>query len=101
MNELDYLSYVIKEVLRIDGPAVESLPYKSLADIEICGVPIPKDKLIFMNTISRSYNTDEWHEPLNFIPERFDPTSEYYTRPKDGKPRDSLSYSPFSLGARS
>ena len=42
ISDCDYLGYVVKEALRIDPPAVESICYKSLQDIEICGIPIPK-----------------------------------------------------------
>ena len=38
----DYLNYVIKETLRLDGPAVYSVLYYAKDEVEICGVPISK-----------------------------------------------------------
>ena len=42
---------------------------------------------------------DQWIEPDNFIPERFDPNSPYYLAP-DGTRRNPYSFSPFLGGAR-
>ena len=36
----DYLNYVVKETLRLDGPAVISDLYYTKDEVEICGVPI-------------------------------------------------------------
>ena len=47
------------------------------------------------------FTPQEWHDPLRFLPERFDPESEYFTNPKTGKARDSYAYIPFSIGVRS
>lgn len=44
-------------------------------------------------------NPDEFHRPYDFIPERFDPTSEYYLTPK-GKKRHPGSVSSFLGGKR-
>ena len=102
INSWDYLSYVIKEALRIDPPAVETVPYKALQDVKICGIPIPKDSIIAFNQLARHYNPEEWSDPHKFIPERFDPTSPLFNKPKgDSKSRDSISFSPFSFGMRS
>jgi cytochrome P450 len=44
-------------------------------------------------------NPDEWQEPENFIPERFDPESPYYLTPK-GTKRHPMSFGPFLGGRR-
>lgn len=41
-----------------------------------------------------------WHEPLKFIPERFDLQSPYYKTPS-GESRSELSFMPFFSGIRS
>lgn len=41
----------------------------------------------------------EWIEPDRYNPDRFDPESEYYSRP-DGKPRNPFSFCPFYGGKR-
>ena len=52
-----------------------------------------------VNMISLHHNSKEWHRPLEFIPERFDPESPYFVRP-DGKQRSPYSYIPFMAGGR-
>ena len=41
-NECEYLSFVLKESLRFDTPALESITYQAMQDCELVGVKIPK-----------------------------------------------------------
>ena len=101
IQEFQYLYYVTKEGLRIDPPGSDALPYEVIKDVNICGVPIKKGSIINVNLLTQHYNEEEWHEPLKFIPERFDPESEYFFKPgKEQKPRDPLAWVPFSFGLR-
>ena len=45
------------------------------------------------------HNSDEWQRPTEFIPERFDPNSEFYLTPH-GKKRKATSWAPFHGGPR-
>lgn len=45
------------------------------------------------------HNPDEWQKADEYIPERFDPRDAMYLRP-DGKPRNPMSFIPFSGGKR-
>mmetsp|Transcript_32639 Transcript_32639/g.31857 ORF Transcript_32639/g.31857 Transcript_32639/m.31857 type:complete len:109 (+) Transcript_32639:609-935(+) len=45
------------------------------------------------------HNPDEWIEPAKYIPERFDPESEYFLTPL-GKKRHPMSFGPFLGGKR-
>lgn len=54
-----YLEYVIKESLRHDPPTIDSVSYKTYADVEICGVSIPKDMLIFID-IGKTLMTNDF-----------------------------------------
>ncbi|CAI2366752.1 unnamed protein product [Moneuplotes crassus] len=96
----EYAEYVIKELLRLDVPTVETVSYKSLEDVEICGVPIKKGNLFTLGVAGFHLDKKHWHEPMKFIPERFDPESEYFNSPTTGKARDPLSFVPFSTGLR-
>ncbi|CAI2366280.1 unnamed protein product [Moneuplotes crassus] len=96
----EYAEYVIKELLRLDVPTVETVSYKSLEDIEICGVPIKKGNFFTLGVAGFHLDKKHWHEPMKFIPERFDPESEYFNSPTTGKARDPLSFVPFSTGLR-
>jgi cytochrome P450 len=42
---------------------------------------------------------DEWITPEKFIPDRFDPSSEYFKKP-NGQKRHPMSFSPFLGGKR-
>ena len=55
-----------------------------------------------INLIIPHHNPNEWHNPTEFIPERFDPESEYFLRPNSDKKeaRSPNSYIPFSFGIR-
>ena len=101
-NNWDYLNYVTKEALRLDPPATNSLKYHVKSDIEICGIPISKGSTIWNQILLPHLNPEEWKDPFEFIPERFDPESEYYFKPntKKKEARDPKSYLPFSYGIR-
>lgn len=58
--------------------------YLTYEDVEVCGVIIPKDTILYLNLAAPHYNPAQWHDPKSFIPERFDPTSEYFTKPGTG-----------------
>ena len=89
----------MKEALRMDGPAVNSIFYGTKEEVTICGITIPKDALMSISLAGLHYNKKEWQKPLEFIPERFDPDSKYFKTP-EGQSRDPLSFVPFSYGAR-
>lgn len=63
------------------------------------GFVIPPGTIINYNQEGLHFNTDQWKEPESFIPERFDPESEWYSRPDCGK-RSPLAFLPFSFGPR-
>ena len=97
----DYLNYVMKEVFRIDGPAIGGLNYYAKEDITLCGIPFNKGFILYPSVIYPHYNPKEWHDPKSFIPERFDPESKYFFKPNsDNQPRHPKSFIPFGFGAR-
>ena len=56
--------------------------------------------MICINTIIPHHNNEEWHNPTEFIPERFDPESKYFFKPGTKESRDPKSYVPFTFGIR-
>eukprot|EP00343_Euplotes_focardii_P002195 CAMPEP_0205806332 /NCGR_PEP_ID=MMETSP0205-20121125/9858_1 /ASSEMBLY_ACC=CAM_ASM_000278 /TAXON_ID=36767 /ORGANISM="Euplotes focardii, Strain TN1" /LENGTH=138 /DNA_ID=CAMNT_0053079049 /DNA_START=1035 /DNA_END=1447 /DNA_ORIENTATION=- len=87
--------------MRLDHTAPETVSYKTIEDVIICGVPIKKNNLISIGLFGMHYDEKHWIKPLEFIPERFDPESKYFKSPTTGKARDHLSFIPFSVGMRS
>lgn len=101
LNDLDYLTYVIKEALRYDPPANQSLYYKAYEDVTICGVKIPKGTDVRKDILTVHLNGEQYKDPLKFIPERFDPESEFFSLPgENDKARRPYSHIPFSFGER-
>jgi cytochrome P450 len=101
VSNMNYLNYVVKEACRLDPPTSDSLGYTPSEDIEICGVPIKKGQFMRISTYAMNHSLNDYIEPLEFIPERFDPESKYYEAPgrKDGK-RSPYSWVPFAHGMR-
>lgn len=99
--EMEYLNCVVKEALRVDGPATQSLYYHTLEDVTICGVKIPKGTTMVYGLTPSNHSHDEWIEPRKFIPERFNPNSEYFNNPNSDKARSPYAFAPFSHGFRS
>ena len=99
--ECDYLNFVMKEVLRIDTPVMQSSLYEVFESTEICGVKLDKGQLVGIDIVFCHYNPDQYHRPTEFLPERFDPENELFFRPGGGKQaRHPKSFIPFTFGAR-
>ena len=100
INKWEYFNYVMNESLRIDPPAPIGLYYEVKQAITICDIPISKGSNICVNCYFPHYNKNEWDSPKIFIPERFDPESDYFFKPNSQEVRDPMSYLPFSSGSR-
>lgn len=101
IEEIDYLGHVIKEALRYDSPTVDTLNYEAKEDITVCDVPIQKGQYIKLNLFSSNHSVLEHQKPFDFIPERFDPESKFFTKPGPGNKSPSpFAHIPFSHGQR-
>lgn len=89
----DYLFYAWKEAFRMDPAAVTSMTYMALDNINICDVPIQKGEQLIINILYTHHNPEIYKEPLEFVPDRFDPNSELFTK-------TIKSWLPFSFGMR-
>ena len=67
--------------------------------IEICGKTIRSDNTVQIYINYLHHNPNEWQLPDEFIPDRFDPYSQYYLTP-NGKKRHPMSFGPFLGGKR-
>ncbi|OBZ84645.1 Phylloquinone omega-hydroxylase CYP4F2 [Choanephora cucurbitarum] len=92
-KDMPYLNMVIKENLRLSGPADRFLDRVVAEDIVLGGELIPKGTLITVDVASIHYNPEYWHDPEVFIPERFEPNGEF-------DQHAGVAWLPFSNGAR-
>ena len=63
-------------------------------------MPIDKGQVVTISTYYPHYNPDYFEKPFEYIPERFDPQSEYFFKPGTKEPRDPKCYVPFGVGLR-
>jgi len=101
IQNLDYLTAVIKEALRMDSPTFESFTYMNYEDITLCDIPIPKGTQFKIDIATAHYYENMWLKPGEFRPERFDMDSDFYKEQKEKCP-DNSNYSrrAFSQGKR-
>ncbi|KAL5714895.1 hypothetical protein ACHQM5_016797 [Ranunculus cassubicifolius] len=78
IKQMDYLKCVIKENLRLHGPAPFLLPRVSAVSNTIDGYYVPAKTKVLVNTWAISRDPEMWDRPDEFIPERFmDKTMDY------------------------
>ena len=99
LDEMEFLSCFVKEVLRHDPPSARSLGYIAKSTFMLGDIQVPKGQVLTINIYSSHYNKYQWIEPEKFLPERFDPNSEYFKTP-DGKARSPIAWCPFTFGVR-
>ncbi|RDX61345.1 Flavonoid 3'-monooxygenase, partial [Mucuna pruriens] len=68
---LPYLQAVVKETLRLHPPTPLSLPRVAEESCEIFNYHIPKGATLLVNVWAIGRDPKEWHDPLEFKPERF------------------------------
>ncbi|RDD39455.1 Cytochrome P450 3A24 [Trichoplax sp. H2] len=91
VSEMPYLDMVIAETLRLYPPAITTNREVSQSMI-IDGIHIPKDVILAIPIYSIHRDPTYWHDPEQFIPERF--TSEAKAS------RNPYAYLPFGIGPR-
>ncbi len=68
---MPYTTATILEALRYISTVPVGVPHRSITDVEISGILIPNDTLIFTNLWALHHNPDVWGDPERFRPERF------------------------------
>ena len=99
VGDLEYLSWVIKEALRMQPPVPCTTRLICSEDVKVGKYNIMKDSQFQINIQGLHYNSNEWPNPDQFIPERFDANSPHYLN-SEGKKRHNMSYVPFYAGKR-
>ncbi|KAI9307115.1 cytochrome P450 [Cunninghamella echinulata] len=94
-KELVFINQVIKETLRLSGPATKISTRITKEDTVLSGTFIPKNTPIVVNMLGLHSNENVWKDPYIFNPERFSPNGE-----AEQKIREGLSWAPFASGPR-
>ena len=68
-------------------------------DTKVGNLLLKKGEPFLIDMLHLHRNIKEWKKPEIYIPERFDPQSEWYLRP-DGTKRHPMAFSPFLGGKR-
>uniref|UniRef100_A0A8D2LPD1 Cholesterol 24-hydroxylase n=1 Tax=Varanus komodoensis TaxID=61221 RepID=A0A8D2LPD1_VARKO len=90
LGKLEYLSQVLKEILRLYPPVPGTVRWTGKENV-IEGVYIPANSTIIFNTYLMGHMERYFKDPEVFNPDRF----------RKDQPRPYFSYFPFSLGSRS
>ncbi len=91
MNKDDYLKLVIYETLRIEPPVTQSTSFMMTEDMEISGVKIKANDMLFANIQMLHHLEDQWGpDHKTFKPERFEGRGKH----------NPLSFIPFLAGKR-
>ncbi|XXG75951.1 hypothetical protein AAC387_Pa08g0412 [Persea americana] len=96
LAKLDYLSAILKEVLRLHAPFPFLVPRSPSQACNVGGYMVPTGARVMVNVWAIQRDPDIWAEPLEFRPERFlmDATSKCDFNGQDFR------YLPFGSGRR-
>ncbi|KAG5601115.1 hypothetical protein H5410_032485 [Solanum commersonii] len=75
VENLTYLNLVIKETLRLHAPVPLLAPKECREEIVIDGYTIAINTRVLVNAWAIGRDPESWHDPDNFIPERFENSS--------------------------
>lgn len=95
LKQLDYINQIIKETLRINGPAVQVVPRVTQEDTVLAGAFIPKGALVIVDIFNIQHSKKVWKDGDEFNPDRFAPKGESSQLAGGG-----MTWVPFGNGAR-
>ena len=93
------LGYVFQETLRLNPVAPNSTLQGVAKDTKFAWLTIKANQDFIFNMNGLHLNGNQWQRPLEFLPDRFDPSHEL-SRTPDGKKRNPYSWLPFLGGRR-
>jgi cytochrome P450 len=93
LQSVEYLEFVIKEVLRMYPPVVQIPGRKVRKTQQVGDVIVKKGALVAVSIYNIHHNPLYWNNPHEFRPERFSDEESQY--------RPAMAWMPFGLGARS
>ncbi|KAI8879154.1 cytochrome P450 [Backusella circina FSU 941] len=94
-KKMIYINQIMKETLRICGPASTIISRGAVEDCELAGTFIPKGTRLAVNLFETMHSEKNWTDPLKFDPDRFAPDNQ-----KTDAVGKGMNYVPFGNGAR-
>ncbi|KAH9832690.1 Cytochrome-P450 monooxygenase [Teratosphaeria destructans] len=97
--KLQYIDYIVQETLRWGPVSPIGVPHRSLQDDEYNGMFIPAGSYVYANARAMTHDERTYHNPDQFCPDRFAPTSEGgagepFPVGQFGFGRDAVAYAP-------
>lgn len=99
LDQLEYVKMAYLESLRRDSPTPMGGTACMTKDVRIKGVDFRAGDAFWIMTHIIHQEPEQWREPERFVPDRFDPASEWYKKPDGGK-RSPFAFVPFFGGVR-
>lgn len=97
LNQMEYMSAVIKETLRMCPPLPNFLPRQAVNDHQLGDLKIDAGTIVVAAGVTNSFDTDYHDEPEVFKPERW---LDENSKTRKSVNKNSYIYIPFSTGAR-
>ncbi|KAK3012153.1 hypothetical protein RJ639_010452 [Escallonia herrerae] len=69
--ELPYLQAVVKETMRLHLSVPFLVPHKTETSVKLKGYEVPPNTQILVNAWAIARDTENWENPMHFLPERF------------------------------
>ncbi|KAI9345055.1 cytochrome P450 [Pilaira anomala] len=94
-KKMKYINQIMKETLRINGPASRVVPRIASEDTVLSDTFIPKGTILTVNIFDIQHSSTIWNDPDTFNPDRFSEDGEGNRSAGEG-----WSWLPFGNGAR-
>lgn len=92
---MTYINQIMKETLRINGPATRVIPRIAKEDTDLSGTFIPKGTQLTVNIYNIQHDDNYWKDGDKFNPDRFSEDGDATREAGEG-----LAWLPFGNGAR-
>ncbi|KAK9153790.1 hypothetical protein Sjap_001270 [Stephania japonica] len=91
LPDLTYLNSIINETLRLFPPTAIIVPHEASSDCTVGGFKVPHGTMLLVNAWAVHRNPNNWLDPEEFKPERFDSEDNH---------GNDFKFIPFGLGRR-
>ena len=97
LNDMNYMTAVLKETTRLAAPLPILLPRVALKDHELSGLKIKAGTVVCLGAVMNSFDPEYHDEPEKFVPERW---LDENSRTRKSVAKSNYIHIPFSNGAK-